>query len=128
MRRLLLFLCLAPAGVASGQDTTAAGDAVKIVIEFNPGEQPGLVVVPGDGLDSVRAIVARDLGFSDRFRMIPMPTAGGASPHGTAEEGSALNYGLYQTLGADFAVTLGPAPAGVTAQLHDVREVRRDLP
>jgi TolB protein len=125
MRRLLpLLLCAVPAAGVSAQDTTAAGDAIKIVIEFNPGEQPALVVVPGAGLDSVRAIVARDLGFSDRFRMIPMPAAGGTSAHATAEEGSVLNYGLYQAMGADFAVTLGPAPGGVTAQLHDVRGAR----
>ena len=40
-----------------------------------PGVRPGVVVLPGRGpvLDSVRAIVARDLDYSDRFELITLP-------------------------------------------------------
>ena len=39
-----------------------------------PGNRPGLVVLPGAGLDSVRAMVRRDLDYTDRFEMITWPT------------------------------------------------------
>ena len=73
--------------------------------------QPGLVMLPGPGLDSVRAIVRRDLDFSDRFQMIDLG-------HSVTHRWTArrpVNYGIYKTLGVAFAVELAEAPGGVTA-------------
>ena len=50
----------------------SAQDTVRVGITYRPGVRPGLVVLPAPGLDSVRAIVARDLDYSDRFEVIAL--------------------------------------------------------
>jgi len=103
---------------AGAQDTTHVEGGVRVGITYNPGAWPGLVVIPGTGIDSVRAIVKRDLDYSDRFLMIaigdPGSNTGGDAP------GGPLNYGLYKALGAEFAVELLSDGGKVTARLHDV--------
>ena len=119
MRRVLLTLAAlaAGAGALAAQDAGRASDAIRIGITYRPGTRPGLVVVPGPGLDSVRAIVARDLDFSDRFQMIEVgPDASAAARSG----GGPMTYGLYRTFGADQAVEIVPAGSGVTVRLHDL--------
>jgi TolB protein len=93
----------------------AAQDTVRVGVEYQSGVRPGLVVLPGPGLDSVRAIARRDLDFSDRFEMVDIPTQ--ATTDGTPEP---VNYGIYKSLGAAFALEFAEAPGGVTAKLHDV--------
>jgi len=124
LARLTCLALLAPlaAGIApaAAQDTTRVNEGVRIGVEYQPGVQPGLVVLPGAGLDSVRAIVSRDLDFTDRFRLIvladvPSPSAG----RGGSESGG-LNYGIYKALGAEFAVELTESAGAVTARLHDL--------
>src|SRR5437879_1480379 len=81
MRRLFLGLGLLSVGPsvrpAAAQDTSAIDRGVRIGIIYRPGVRPGLVLLPrtggGMGLDSVRAIVARDLDYSDRFEVITLP-------------------------------------------------------
>ena len=55
---------------------------------------------PGSGLDSARAIVRRDLDYSDRFEMIALADAptGPSTGRGGAE-GGPVNYGIYKALG-----------------------------
>ncbi len=100
---------------AVAQDTSQVKEGVRVGLEYQPGVRPGLVVLPGPGIDSVRAMVRRDLDFSDRFEMIdlgiPSTTDGATGP---------VNYGIYKTLGAAFAVELVEAPGGLTARLHEV--------
>lgn len=143
-----------PAARLTAQDTSAVDRGVRIGIIYRPGVRPGMVVLPGRGpvFDSVRAIVARDLDYSDRFELITLP--GGDSlrasvvappsapspPPATTRGGGAaaaggLNYPLYQALGADFAVTIAPAPGdSQVVTVHDVagagvrREFRVHLP
>jgi TolB protein len=119
MRRVLLTLTAlaAGAGALTAQDAGRASDAIRIGITYRPGTRPGLVVVPGPGLDSVRAIVARDLDFSDRFQMIEVGPDASAAARST---GGPLNYGLFRTFGADQAVEIVPAGSGVTVRLHDL--------
>jgi TolB protein len=119
MRRLLatgaaVCTALALARAVEAQDTTKVPEGVRVGINYTPGAQPGLVVLPGRGIDSVRAIVARDLDYSDRFKIIPVADPGGSSAPGP------INYGLYKALGADFAVELLDEGGKVTARLHDV--------
>ena len=103
-------------GVLTAQDT------VRVGITYRPGVRPGLVVLPAPGLDSVRAIVARDLDYSDRFELIDLsqtaPTE--SSPRG------AINFAFYRnTLGAALALELIPAAnGGVTARLYDLAAER----
>lgn len=113
MRRLALavfFLVLLP-GFVSAQDTTRA---VLRLLYDNPKERPGLVVLPAAGLDSVRAIVERDLDHSDRFELIPLPstmTVPGAGP---------INWAPYRAMNAALAVELRRTAATVTVRLWDV--------
>jgi TolB protein len=117
----ILVFTLLGATTLVAQDTTRVEEGVRIGVDYRPGVRPGLVVIPGMGLDSVRAIVRRDLDFTDRFEMItvanlpPSSTAGG-----TTDAGAGVNYELYRTLGAQFAVELVQAANGVTARLHDL--------
>src|SRR2546428_5226590 len=152
--RVALVLAVGPFGRAAvAQDTSSIDRGVRIGIIYRPGVRPGLVMLPrrggAQGLDSVRAMVARDLDYSDRFEVITLPggdsirlatttgprrsSAGGT----TATRGgtqSALNYPLYQALGADFALDITAAGDTTVATLHDIaaagirRSVRVQLP
>jgi TolB protein len=83
-------------------------------------------------LDSARAIIARDLDFSDLFEMITLPSddslllgIGGGGPGGEY-----VNYRLYGALGADFSVRVRDGAGEIGVTVYDVREeaVRRELP
>lgn len=106
----LLVGCAAP---LLAQDTTPEG--VRIRGQYETGARAGFVVLPASGLDSVRAIVQRDLDFSDRFELI---TVGAGAP------GSSINYRLYRSLGASYGLEMVTAPGGVTVRLHDVANGR----
>jgi TolB protein len=115
------------AGTLQAQDTTRVEEGVRIGVDYSPGMRPGLVVVPGVGVDSVRSIVRRDLDYTDRFEMITVGDLPGATSTGTtarrpAEAPSGINYELYRSLGAQFAVELVESTGGVTARLHDLIE------
>jgi TolB protein len=144
-----LILAVGPSGRrAVGQDTSAIDRGVRIGIIYRPGVRPGLVMLPrtGQGLDSVRAIVARDLDFSDRFEVITLPggdsirlssttgprrSSAGGGGSATAKGGSqsSLNYPLYQALGADFALDITAAGDTTVVTLHDIAAsgIRRTL-
>ena len=149
--------CVAAAALLTGyppdrlaaQDTSIVDRGVRVGIIYRPGVRPGMVLLPGRPavLDSVRAIVARDLDYSDRFEMITLPggdsirLGAAASParapgRGRTGGGEAagLNYPLFQALGADFAVALTQAADTTVVTLHDIaaggvrREARKRLP
>lgn len=91
-----------------------AQDGVRTGISYGPpGVRPGIVVVAAPGLDSVRAIIERDLGFSDRFEVIFLPDSAtrlsGPPP-----------LGVYRVLGALQVVELQLASGGIEVKLHDV--------
>ncbi|HZE93904.1 MAG TPA: hypothetical protein VEZ49_04280 [Gemmatimonadales bacterium] len=143
-------LSIIPSFHLSAQDTSTIDRGVRIGIIYRPGVRPGLVMLPrkGGGLDSVRAMIARDLDYSDRFEVISLP--GGDSirlatsptqpshttgtKRATGSSGGALNYPLYQALGADFALDVTAAGDTTVATLHDIaaasirRSVRANLP
>ena len=143
---------------AVGQDTSAIDRGVRVGIIYRPGVRPGFVLLPqrSSGLDSARAIIARDLDYSDRFEVItlpagdsirlaapasatpPPPARGQARPAagsprttgvGGGAQATALNYPLYQALGADFALDLTPAADTIVVTLHDIAAggVRRTI-
>jgi TolB protein len=119
----VLFSMVAAAGTLAAQDTTRVDEGVRVGVDYRPGMRPGLVVLPGAGLDSVRAMVRRDLDYSDRFEMITVadaPRVSTTTGGGAAEASGPVNYELYKGLGAEFAVELVPAAGGATARLHDV--------
>jgi TolB protein len=118
----LTALALVGASQLVAQDTTRVDEGVRIGVDYKPGMRPGLVVLPGARLDSVRAIVRRDLDYTDRFEMITVADLPASSTigRGSVEEGGTVNYGLYKSLGAQFAVELAETPGGLTARLHDL--------
>jgi len=149
---LAALLAVYPSSRLAAQDTSAVDRGVRIGLTYRPGVRPGMVVLPGRGavLDSVRAILARDLDYSDRFELItlpggdslratavaPAPRSPAAAPaRGGGAAAAGLNYPLYQALGADFAVTLTAVPGDTQSMMvHDVagggvrREFRVHLP
>jgi TolB protein len=123
---LLTILALAGAERLIAQDTTRVEEGVRVGVDYRPGVRPGLVVLPGTGLDSARAIVRRDLDYTDRFEMVTVADAPSATPagRGAADEGSGVNYGLYKALGAEFVVELADAAGKVNVRLHDLNAGR----
>jgi TolB protein len=119
---ILLLPTFAAAGTLAAQDTTRVDEGVRVGVDYRPGVRPGLVVLPGPGLDSVRAIVQRDLDYTDRFEMIMVAGAPRAATTtgGGAAAGGPVNYELYKSLGGEFAVELSQAAGGVIARLHDL--------
>jgi TolB protein len=130
---LLVFLTVYPSSRLVCQDSTTVDRGVRIGITYRPGVRPGLVLLPvhAGALDSVRAIVGRDLDFSDRFEVITLPGGDSIAPpvsstgpggtHGrAAQHAGALNYPLYQALGADFAIQVQASGDSTTVLLHDV--------
>jgi TolB protein len=119
MRRFFALLLAIAASPLAAQDTSQVREGVRVGLEYQPGVRPGIVVLPGPGLDSLRAIVRRDLDFTDRFEMITVDeTSGTASGSGAPPGG--VNYGIYKALGAQMAVELGEAAGGVSVRLHDL--------
>jgi TolB protein len=114
------------AGVLLAQDTSRVEEGVRIGVDYTPGMRPGLVVVPGIGVDSVRSMVQRDLDFTDRFEMVSvgeLPPATSAG-RGSAQATGGVNYDLYKSLGAQFAVEVLESTGGATVRLHDLSASR----
>lgn len=88
-----------------------AQDRISLGISYRPGVQPGMLVVAGPGLDSVRKIVERDLQFSDRFEMAIVPDSIGP-------QSGPLSAALYASLGLTWAIELTAVTGGVEAKLH----------
>lgn len=103
----------------AAQDTTRVPEGVRVGIEYRPGVRPSVVLLPGAGLDSARAIVGRDLDYSDRFEVIPLGQRD-TSVVAVNPGGRALDYALFRTLGASYAVELVPAGSAATVRLHDI--------
>jgi TolB protein len=117
-RRIPAALLLVLGLGASASRPLAAQDsipeAVRVGITYTPGVRAGLVLLPGTGLDSIRAIVGRDLDFSDRYEIVP--TAATSVPRGPRT----VNYQLWRSLGADYALDLTVDPVGVIARVYDL--------
>ena len=102
--RTILPLVALPAALAA-QDTTQSG--VRVGITYTPGTRPGLAVLPASGgavFDSVRAIVRRDLDYSDRFELIER---GMVAPAMQGQDSAVAAIG--RTAGARYAVVVEPA-------------------
>ena len=97
---------------ASAQDSIPPVDqGIRVGITYAPGVRPRLLVLPGVALDSVRAILGRDLDQSDRFNLLSLGDA--------AARPGPINYGLYAALGAQYGVEVTAAGASVNIRLHD---------
>jgi TolB protein len=136
---ILPVLWLAARADLAGAQEPLEQQGVRIGITYTPGVRPGMIVLSGARdirIDSIRAIVRRDLDYSDQFELISLPGGdsvllsitdpGGdrGSPVGQSRGGAQgfVNYSLYAALGADFAVAVTPGddPTAVDAVLFDV--------
>ena len=103
---------------ASAQDSSLT---VRIGLTYAPGTKPGVLVLPVNGAngDSIRAILQRDLDYSDRANVI----AGESLVMDTTSDGSRgkFNYPLYARLGAAAMVQATITATGLHVAVHDVR-------
>ncbi len=132
-RGLVWLLVVVPVA-ARAQDTVPPREGVRVGITYQPGVRPGMLVLGGAAsarVDSLRAIVARDLDYSDQYEMITLPADDSLTLGiGTGTAGSTfVNYRLFAALGADFSVRLRELDEGVTVTLYDVRgeTIRREM-
>ena len=123
-RFLLLGAVLAAAVAvpAGAQEDTARG--VRIGLRYDPGMKPGMLVLPIAGAhgDSIRAILQRDLEYSDRFSVINLSATDAALLEGRAPSGAAasLNYDLFARLGAAGVIRVTATAAGLHVAMYDV--------
>ncbi len=108
---------------------------VRLGITYTPGMRPGMLVLGGPRtalLDSVRAMLTRDLDFSDQFEVITLPEGDGliiglssmSERAATESPGEVfVNYPLYAALGADYSVgvLMAPDSSELRVNLYDVR-------
>jgi TolB protein len=114
-----ILVCAAPAA-ARAQDTTFRG--ITIGANYDPlRSKLGVVVLPVTGAfgDSIRAIIQRDLDFSDRFSVISVEDAerGAFNAPGAA---AGLNYALFTRLGANAVVEVTQTSGALHVALYDV--------
>ncbi|MFI5235596.1 MAG: hypothetical protein ACHQXA_07800 [Gemmatimonadales bacterium] len=109
---------LAGASALVAQDTSHV-EGVRVGITYAAGIRPGLIVVWAPGLDSVGAILRRDLDYSDQFEMTP----GAVNPHV-----GPVNDALYRGMGAAYAIEVTGVAGATAIRLHDLvaAQVRED--
>lgn len=125
--RTAIFTLVAAFGAIAGaaraavaQDTTFRG--ITLIGNYDPThDKISVAVLPVSGAfgDSLRAIVQRDLDFSDRFTILPVD-GGDADAARTGGAASGLNYSIFQRLNAAAVVQMTSSPTGVHVALHDV--------
>ncbi|MGH7583522.1 MAG: hypothetical protein ACREL5_09875 [Gemmatimonadales bacterium] len=105
----LAVVVIAAVHSAAAQDTTR----IRLGVSGVSAAQPGMVVLAGPGLDSVRTIVQRDLELSDRFSVALLSDTAGTLT-------GPFDVSRLKSTGLTWAVELEPAIGGVDIKLYDV--------
>ena len=111
-------LVVAGRALPAQSDTTFKG-GISLVVNFDPlRSKIPVVVLPVSGAfgDSVRAIVQRDLDYSDRFVVIPIDSADPATLRAQGA-GAGLNYDVFRHLNAAAVVQMTMAGTGVHVEI-----------
>ncbi|MBA2708896.1 MAG: PD40 domain-containing protein [Gemmatimonadaceae bacterium] len=114
---------------ACAQDTTTTTPpprpGVRLGLSYPSGTTPKVLVMPVDSTpgDSVRAIIQRDLDFSDRVTPLVLDeeTLRGMTP----TDGQDYNYSLFSSLGVAAIVQARPIANGYRVALYDVSVGKR---
>jgi len=121
LRRLLFVLLgsFLAAHALRAQDTTTT-PGVRLGLSYAAGSKPGVIVLPvqDDDNDSLRAIVQRDLDYSDRTTVIALDqsTLSGLVP----APGEKINFPLVAKFGADLLIRMTPTTQGLHVAAYDV--------
>src|SRR5215467_11418942 len=112
------------ARVSPAQSDTTFKGGISLIVNFDPlRSKIPVVVLPVSGAfgDSVRAIVQRDLDYSDRFIVIAIDSA---DPSTLRAEGASagLNYDVFRHLNAAAVIQMTMAGTGVHVALHNVSQ------
>jgi TolB protein len=121
MLQLLAAVVALGAGRAASAQTDTTFHGVMISGTYDPlRDKIGITVLPVVGAygDSIRAIVSRDLDFSDRFTVIAVDSADPNALRPAA--GGSLNYPLFARLSATAVVQITSGGSGLHVVLHDV--------
>lgn len=108
----MAFVTGATAAPLRAQD---APPGVRLGMRYDPSGKPGVALTPvvGENADSVRAILIRDLDFSDRITVI--------APDSAEPPTGGLNYDLYSKMNAVAVVQATVTPTGgLHVSVHDV--------
>lgn len=103
--------------VGAAQDSVAAG--VRIGLRYDGNGRPGIALLPvaGPNADSVRAMLARDLDYSDRINVIALDSADATT--------GGLNYDLYARMNATAVLQATVTPSGgLHLAVHGVADKR----
>lgn len=119
--------CVSAALMAGSVTSVAAQDTtyrpgVFISGNYDPlRDKIGIALLPVGGAygDSIRAIVSRDMDYSDRFLVISVDSAEPAALRGQGNA-AGLNYPLFSRLNATAVVEMTAVPTGLHVSLHDV--------
>jgi TolB protein len=106
--------------IVLAQDTTFRG--ITISGSYDPlHDKVNIVVLPVGGAfgDSIRAIIQRDLDYSDQFTLIPVDSTDPSAFRAGGAAGG-LNYPLFQRVSAAAVVEITPVATGLHVALHDV--------
>ncbi len=122
---LALLTLVVVASAARAQDTTAQR-GVRIGLTYQAGTRPGIVVLPVRGMgvagDSIRAMLERDLDYSDAVQVIGLEGTSTRQAVDAAVRGR-INYGLWRSLGAAGLVEVSAAAGGgLSVAVHDVAQ------
>jgi TolB protein len=116
----IMFCAVALPAIARAQDTTTV-PGVRLGLNYAPGSKPGVIVLPANdeyGDDSLRAIVQRDLDYSDRMNVIALDeaTVRGLVP----PPGGKINFPLVAKFGAVLLIRMTPTTQGLHVAAYDV--------
>ena len=110
---------------ACGQDTAQVRPGVRLGLSYPARTTPKVVVMPVDSTpgDSVRAMIQRDLDYSDRVTPLVLDNATLAGM--TPAAGQDFNYPLFANLGAAAIIQAKKSASGYSVSIYDVSAGRR---
>ena len=126
LRTLLVTVAVGAAALSSSaisqEDTTGnrPPPGVRLGLSYGPGVKPGVIIFPIDETpgDSIRAILQRDLDYSDRINVIALNDSSLRAL--VPARGKLINFPLVAKFGAALLIRARPTATGVHVTAYDV--------